>query len=470
MAFVALAGQALRGDAAMPIARGGLEDVEQVELQRLFAAPVMLDRKVRALPEGRAIARLALQQRVEAVGNGAAKHARGTRMQAGVGYLLLRLAPRICDELLDRDRIAGGEMPGIALPHAPGVRGGTGEGEPADPVALHADHANRAFTGMLCKPCFAFRGEHMRHVQGQTAAGAEAWIVTLRRGGLNAGYRRLKCHRADIVDGAQAQADAEQARVRDRRDALCLEFERMPLHGAPAQKADELSFTQVEYPIEREKFALRRIDVHIAQADAHSRRLGDGQARIRVARETEVAFVIVDRRAFPHATEKASLGGTGGFLEAPAYAERPVGQREQGLVARGVGRLPMRLAQPPGVGFRNGRIEPVGMHRLLRGIDASGNLQPRVWMIAAHGNRRTRPFAARDNALGRHGHARSRMMDFPADKHPLPTGTRMDCSVSTCPLTDPGAKLTANVIGIKISITFAANAHPAGATGPAPPP
>ncbi len=71
MAFVALAGQALRGDAAISVARRGLKDVEQVELQCLFAAPVMVDRKAGAFPEHGAIARLGPQQRVETFVDGA---------------------------------------------------------------------------------------------------------------------------------------------------------------------------------------------------------------------------------------------------------------------------------------------------------------------------------------------------------------------------------------------------------------
>ncbi len=143
-------------------------------------------------------------------------------MQRLVRYLLLRLAPRIRDELLNHHRIICGELSVIALPYAPGIRGGIGEDEPAGPVALHADHANRTFTGALRKPCFVFRGGRMRYVQGQTAAGAKARIVALRRRGPIAGNRRLECHRAGIVDRAQTHADAEQARVRDRHGALCL--------------------------------------------------------------------------------------------------------------------------------------------------------------------------------------------------------------------------------------------------------
>ncbi len=197
----------------------------------------------------------------------------------------------------------------------------------------------------------------------------------------------------------------------------------MPLHGAPAQKTGELSFTHIEHSLERENFALRRIEVLIAQTNAYSRRLGDRQARVRVMCETEVAFVMMDGRAFPHAGEKAPLGRAGGFLKAAAYAERPIGQCEQGFVARGMGRLPMRLTQPPRISICNWRIEPVGVHCFPREIDMLGSLQPRVWMIAAHVSRRTWPPAARDNILGQYGHARSRMMDFPGNKHPLPTGS-----------------------------------------------
>jgi hypothetical protein len=119
----------------------------------------------------------------------------------------------------------------------------------------------------------------------------------------------------------QPHVNAKQARMRDGYHALRFEFERMPLLSAPTHAANQFSFAHIQYAAEREYFTARRVDLQITQSNTHGRCLGNRHACIRIARKTEVALVIVNRRTFPRPCKKTALRGTCGFLEAAAYAK-----------------------------------------------------------------------------------------------------------------------------------------------------
>src|SRR6185437_1444095 len=355
VALVAFAGQALRGDATLTIAPGRLEHVEQVESESLFAGLVAVDREDGSPPECGELACLRLQQSLEAGLDGELEHGRGAGMQRVRRYRLPRLIPRISDVFLDRDALAGLDVPGVGLADAVRCGRSAGKGQPTDLVTLHADQADRTFPGALLEPCLALGGNYPFHLQGDAAAGTEARILPLRGRTAAAGDRRFESDRAGVVDRAQAQANGQQAGPRERYDTLGIQLEGVPLVGSPAQMTRQPAFAQIEHPTEGKDFTLGRIELALSQPHADGSRVSDRHAGVRGSCEAEVTLVVVDRRTLPHPGQKTCLGRTGGLLETAAHTQRTIGQGKQGFVARGVHRLPLRLGQLPGTVSCRGR-------------------------------------------------------------------------------------------------------------------
>src|SRR6185437_6241861 len=287
---------------------------------------VAVDREDGAAPECGEPACLGLQQSVEAGVEGELEYGFGTGMQRLHRYRLTRLIPRVGDVFLDSNTLAGLDAPGIGLADAVRFGQSAGKGQPADPVTLQTDQADRAFAGALPEPCLALRGNPPFHLQGDAAAGTEAWIVSLRGCAAAAGDRRLEFDRAGIVDRAQPQANGQQAGPRQRHDALGIEFEGVALVGASAQVTREPAFTQIEHPTEGEDFTLGRIELAWSQAHADGGRVGDRHAGVRGSREAEVTLVVMDRRTLPDPGQKTCLGRTGALLETAAHTQRTIGQ------------------------------------------------------------------------------------------------------------------------------------------------
>ncbi|MBW8810119.1 MAG: hypothetical protein JF591_15135, partial [Lysobacter sp.] len=112
MALVAFAGQALGGGAVDAVASGRLQQMEQVETQRLFGGGIAVDEQFRAVPELRQRRGLTRGDRVEAVRHRLMQGLRGMRGQ--IGRVRVGVGG-VDDELLDRRLLSGLQLREVAL-------------------------------------------------------------------------------------------------------------------------------------------------------------------------------------------------------------------------------------------------------------------------------------------------------------------------------------------------------------------
>ena len=121
VAFVTFAGHALGGDAAGAVAVGGLEQMEQVQTQRLFVAARLLaavDGDDGVVPETRVVVRLDLEQRIRAGGHRRIERDARRSIQIRITHRGLRQRPRIDDVFLDGDGAAALDLGREHLPDA----------------------------------------------------------------------------------------------------------------------------------------------------------------------------------------------------------------------------------------------------------------------------------------------------------------------------------------------------------------
>lgn len=323
MAFVAFAGQALGGGAVDAVAPGRLQQMEQVETQRLFGGGIAVDEQFRAVPELRQRRGLTRGDHIEAVRHRLMQGLRGVRGQ--VGRVRVGVGG-VDDELLDRRRLSGLQLREIALGDMLLADFGLAEAHAfAQTVRLAADHAHAAAAGRLDHVRAAPIGLAREQLQTFGRGHTDARVVALFGGRVAAFDRRGQGDGAGVVDRRDGVADREQIHAGraavERQHALGADFDAVALRGLQAHTPPQQTAAQIEFAFEREP--LRRVDVQALRAQPHRDALpvGDRQAGVGAAGETREALVVVDRVLFEHRRQKAAVAAAVGLLEAAAHAE-----------------------------------------------------------------------------------------------------------------------------------------------------
>ncbi len=132
MAFVTFARHTFRGDAAGAVAIGGLEQMEQVQTQRLFVATRLLaafDGDDGIVPETRVVVGLDFEQRIRAGGHRRIERDARRSIQISITHGGLRQRPRVDDVFLDGDGAAAFHLGREHLPHAARLDAFAGEAQ-----------------------------------------------------------------------------------------------------------------------------------------------------------------------------------------------------------------------------------------------------------------------------------------------------------------------------------------------------
>jgi hypothetical protein len=105
------------------------------------------------------------------------------------------------------------------------------------------------------------------------------------------------------------------------------------LRRTPGDGPEKGALAKVERTFEREPLAFNGVDVVATQSNADCGRIGNGNPRVCITRESEMAFVMVDWNTLPTPMKVPWVGLP--IPEAATHARCAVGESEQGFITRG---------------------------------------------------------------------------------------------------------------------------------------
>ena len=392
VALVALARQALRGEARPAVAARRLEQAEQVEPGPLLERAVAVDLDVRGAPE--AVEDLALlgRQRLEPAVADRRELVAGPADQR----LLRVVARRPVGEQLGHGHGAADREPGVDLERRPGLRRAGLEGDGAvaanDVVGGGDDREARRPRALDDR---APRPVRLVVDGAQRALGQVRPDPGVVRRLLVAHARvdgRHELDRGLAVDERDGEVDRRDRRTRERDEPPRDELDGRAARGPPADRPREDAAAQVERPLVGLDRAGREVQGLVADAELDPLAVGDVEQHLVVAGVSVRRLAVGDRRLLVEAVHVRAVDDVPGvLLEVAAHPEVAVREREDRLVAGGERRVERQLADAPGI---DGVERAIGDHRARAPWPIPSRTRRRCRARSSAGARRT-PAAAR---------------------------------------------------------------------------